>query len=67
VVVASDWDFFHMNDGLIDHVCLLLWMHAVISWGTNCSSAVIGGFIVCEVNQGSLVMWIVLLKSNYSC
>ena len=24
VVVASDGDFFHMNDGLIDHVCLLL-------------------------------------------
>jgi hypothetical protein len=24
VVVASDGDFFYMNDGLIDHVCLLL-------------------------------------------
>jgi hypothetical protein len=45
-----------MNDGLIDHVCLLLWMHPVISQGTNCSSAVIGGFVVCEVNQGSLVV-----------
>ena len=66
-VVASDWDFFYMNDGLIDHVCLLLWMHPVISRGTNCSSAVIVGFVVCEVNQGSLVMWIVLLTSNYSC
>ena len=67
VVVASDGDFFYMNDGLIDHVCLLLWMHPVISRGTNCSSAVIVGFVVCEVNQGSLVMWIVLLTSNYSC
>jgi hypothetical protein len=65
-VVASDWDFSYMNDGLIDHVCLLLWMHPVISRGTNCSSAVIVGFVVCEVNQGSLVMWIVLLTSNYS-
>ena len=66
-VVASDWDFSYMNDGLIDHVCLLLWMHPVISRSTNCSSAVIVGFVVCEVNQGSLVMWIVLLTSNYSC
>jgi hypothetical protein len=42
-------------------------MHPVISRGTNCSSAVIGDFVLCEVNQGSLVLWIVLLKSNYSC
>jgi hypothetical protein len=66
-VVALDWDFSYMNDGLIDHVCLLLWMHHVISRSTNCSSAVIVCFVVCEVNQGSLVMWIVLLTSNYSC
>jgi hypothetical protein len=28
----------------------------VISRGTNCSSAIIGGIVVCEVNQGSLVV-----------
>ena len=67
MVVASDGDFFYMNDGLIDHVCLLLWIHPMTSRGTNCSSAIIGGIVVCEVNQGSLVRWIVLLKSNYSC
>jgi hypothetical protein len=39
----------------------------VISQGTNCSSIIIVGFVVYEVNQGSLVMWIVLLKSNYPC
>jgi hypothetical protein len=52
VVVASDWDFFHMNDGLIDHVCLLLWIHPMTSRGTNCWNAIMGGIVVCEVNQG---------------
>ena len=56
-----------MNDGLIDHVCLLLRIHPMTSLGTNCSSAIIGGIVVSEVNQSSWVWWIILLKSNYSC
>jgi hypothetical protein len=44
-----------MNDGLIVHVCLLLWIHPMTSWGTNCLSAIIGGIVVCEVNQGNLL------------